>query len=302
MLRVFKPGLRRHRRKKSPLDMALTAVNAVLLSLLCISIIYPFWMIFMKSMMTDTDIINNVLALWPQSFQFSGYEAIFTNDIYNFGQAFVNSLLITIVGTVYQLAVTTCTAYTLSRKDLPGKKFLLYFFVFTMYFGGGLIPYYLVIKELHLDNSLAVMIVPSFMSVFNMLVMRSSFVNFPKELEEAARIDGASNAYIFTRIVLPLSGGILAAIGLFIAVAQWNNWYTAMLFIDDIDKRPLAYALQIIIEKSKGSNDSVNGQVEVIGKSIQFAAIVVTIIPVMIVYPFFQKHFVKGVMVGSIKE
>lgn len=288
--------------RKSKLDIALTGINTVLLTALCISIIYPFWMIFMKSVMTDTDIVNNPLALWPGSFQFSGYETIFTNEIYSFGQAFLNSLFLTLLGTVYQLAITTCTAYTLSRKDLPGKKILLYFFVITMYFGGGLIPYYLVIKELQLDNNLAVMIVPSFMNVFNMLVMRSSFASFPKELEEAARIDGASNAYIFTRIVLPLSGGILAAIGLFIAVAQWNNWYTAMLFIDDIDKRPLAYALQIIIEKSKGSNDSVNGQVEVIGKSIQFAAIVVTIVPVMIVYPFFQKHFVKGVMVGSIKE
>ncbi len=299
---MLKPKVKKYRRKKEPLDIVLTVANGVVLTILCISIIYPFWMIFMKSMMTDTDIINNALALWPQSFQFSGYEAIFTNEIYNFGQAFVNSLLITVVGTVYQLAITTCTAYTLSRKTLPGKKALLYFFVFTMYFGGGLIPYYLVIRELNLDNNLAVMIVPSFMSVFNMLVMRSFFASFPKELEEAARIDGAGNAYIFTRIVLPLSGGILAAIGLFIAVSQWNNWYTAMLFIDDIDKRPLAYALQIIIEKSKGSNDSVNGQVEVIGKSIQFAAIVVTIVPVMIVYPFFQKHFVKGVMVGSVKE
>ncbi len=299
---MLKPKVKKYRRKKEPLDIVLTVANGVVLTILCISIIYPFWMIFMKSMMPDTDIINNALALWPQSFQFSGYEAIFTNEIYNFGQAFVNSLLITVVGTVYQLAITTCTAYTLSRKTLPGKKVLLYFFVFTMYFGGGLIPYYLVIRELNLDNNLAVMIVPSFMSVFNMLVMRSFFASFPKELEEAARIDGAGNAYIFTRIVLPLSGGILAAIGLFIAVSQWNNWYTAMLFIDDIDKRPLAYALQIIIEKSKGSNDSVNGQVEVIGKSIQFAAIVVTIVPVMIVYPFFQKHFVKGVMVGSVKE
>ncbi len=295
---------KKHRKNSirvTAMDRVLKIVNAVLLTILCVAVIYPFWMILMKSMMTDTDIIANTLALWPQSFQFHGYETIFTDTTYNFGLAFKNSLIITVLGTIYQLTITTCTAYTLSRRDLPGRKLLLFYFVFTMYFGGGLVPYYLVIRNLGLRNTLAVMIIPAFISVFNMLVMRSNFVNFPKELEEAAKIDGASNAYIFARIVLPLSGGILAAIGLFIAVAQWNNWYTAMLFITDLDKRPLAYALQVIIEKTRGTNDSINGQVQVIGKSIQYAAIIVTIVPVMIVYPFFQKHFVKGVMVGSIK-
>lgn len=288
--------------KRGALDWTLFILNSILLACMCLLVIYPFWMIVMKSFMSDMDIIANKLALWPQEFQFSGYEAIFTDSVYNFGRAFYNSVLITVVDTVYQLAITACTAYTLSRKHLPGKKILLFYFVFTMYFGGGLIPYYLVIRDLGLRNTLAVMVIPSFLSVFNMLIIRSYFVGFPKDLEEAARIDGAGNAQIFLRIVLPLSGAILATIALFIAVGQWNNWYTAMLYITDLDKRPMAYALQVIIDKSKGSNSMIGGQVQVIGKSIQFAAIVVTIVPVMIVYPFFQKHFVKGVMIGSLKD
>lgn len=288
--------------KRGALDWTLFILNSVLLAIMCLLVIYPFWMIVMKSFMSDMDIIANKLALWPQEFQFSGYKSIFTDSVYNFGRAFANSVLITVTDTVYQLAITACTAYTLSRKHLPGKKILLFYFVFTMYFGGGLIPYYLVIRDLGLRNKLAVMVIPSFLSVFNMLIIRSYFVSFPKDLEDAARIDGAGNAQIFLQIVLPLSGAILATIALFIAVGQWNNWYTAMLYITDLNKRPMAYALQVIIDKSKGSNSMIGGQVQVIGKSIQFAAIVVTIVPVMIVYPFFQKHFVKGVMIGSLKD
>ncbi|MDE5896231.1 MAG: carbohydrate ABC transporter permease [Clostridia bacterium] len=288
--------------KKTPLDVALTAINIVVLTGMCFMVIYPFWTILVQSFMTDQEIIGNSLALWTWHPQISGFKTIFTNPVYNFSRAFLNSVIVTVVDTVYQLAITACTAYTLSRKNLPGKKVLLFYFVFTMYFGGGLVPYYLVISELGLRNKLAVMIIPSFISVYNMLIIRSYFVGFPKELEEAACIDGANKLQIFIGIVIPLSGAILATIALFIAIGQWNNWYTAMLFITDLEKRPMAYALQVIIERSKGTNSDIGGQIQVVGKSIQYAAIVVTIIPVMIVYPFFQKYFVKGVMIGSLKD
>ncbi len=295
-------GRRKSNLKKDWFDTSFKILSITVIVLLCFSIIYPFWSIFIKSFMSDKDIIGNPLALWTNDFQLDGYRAIFTNRTYNFGRAFLNSVYITLATVIYQLTITTLTAYVLSRKNLPFRKTLTFYFVFTMYFGGGLIPYYLLIKDLKLYNTLEVMIFPHFMSVFNMLVMRSFFLNFPKEIEEAAIIDGASKFRIFVSIVLPLSKAVLATIAVFIGVSQWNNWYSAMLFIADADKRPLAYALQIIIEKSRGTNSSIGGEVQVIGKSIQYAGIVVSILPIMVIYPFLQKHFIKGVTIGAVKE
>ena len=272
------------------------------LILFSIAIIIPFWMVFIKSFMSDTDIMNHPLALWPEEFQLSGYETIFTNKLYNFGRAFINSVYITVVGTIYQLAITTLTAYAMSKKKLPGKNIIMFYFVFTMYFGGGTIPYYLVIKDLQLTGKSEVMYIPAFMGMFNMLVMRAYFIGLPQELEEAARIDGLGNFGIFVQIVLPLSTAILATIALFIAVGLWNNWYTSMLFMLPHDKRPMAYALQVIIEHSRGSSgQNAGGVTMIVGQSIQYAGIIVSIIPIMCVYPFLQKHFTKGVLIGSIK-
>lgn len=290
--------------KHSKLDRALTIVNIVVLILVTVTMIYPFWEILVKSFMTDEQIIRQTFFLWPGKFQFSGYKTIFTDTTYNFGRAFLNSVFITGVDTVYQLTITALSAYALSRKTLPGRKFFFFFFVFTMYFGGGMIPYYLVIRSLGLRDTLMVMIIPSFISVFNMLVMLSFFRELPQELEEAAIIDGAGNFKVFLIVVLPLSKAVLATIALFIMVGVWNNWYSAMLYITSPQKRPLAYALQVIIEKSRGVNIGNGGGMpgsQIIGKSIQYAAIVVTVFPIMMVYPFFQKHFVKGVLVGSVK-
>lgn len=283
-------------------DGMLKAFTAVFLFLFVCSIVFPFWNVFIKSFMTDKDIMFHPLALWPESFQLDGYKTVFTNQLYDFGRAVVNSVYLTVVGTVYQLIVTTLTAYALSRKRLPGKKIFLAYFLFTMYFSGGMIPYYLIIRNLGLRDTVEVMYIPAYMSIFNMLVMRSYFVGLPQDLEAAAIIDGAGHMRIFLNIVLPLSKAILATIALFIAVGLWNNWYTAMLFITTKSKRPLAYALQVIIELSKGTSASTPDGAVVVGRSIQYAAIVITVFPIMCVYPFLQKYFVTGVLIGSIKE
>lgn len=274
----------------------------VFLAFFCVIIILPFWTVFVKSFMSDTDIMNNPLALWPTNFQTEGYVTIFTNEIYAFDRAFINSVYITLAGTLYQLAITTLTAYALSRKRLRGKKIFMFYFLFTMYFSGGMIPYYLIIKELGLRDTLEVMYLPAYMSMFNMLIMRSYFLGLPQELEEAATIDGAGNFRIFITMILPLSASILATIALFISVGLWNNWYTAMLFIQTHEKRPMAYALQVIIERSRGTSaENGSGLTMMVGESIQYAGIVVSVVPIMCVYPFLQKHFTKGVMIGSIK-
>ncbi len=276
-------------------------LNIVLLLLIAFTMVYPFWEITVKSFMSDKDIISATSFFWPSSWQLDGYATIFTDKTYNFGRAFLNSVFVTALTTVYQLTITTLAAYALSKKTLPGRKFFNFFFIFTMYFGGGLIPYFLVIKSLGLYNTIWVLIVPSFISVYNLLIMRSFFVSFPQELLEAARIDGAGEFMTFIKVVLPLSKAILATIALFIAVGVWNNWFSTMLFIQDADLRPMAYVLQIIIEKSRNASSESGVGLTLIGESVQYAAIVVSTVPVFIIYPFLQKYFTKGVMIGSIK-
>ena len=293
-----------YQKRRISINKILKVINIILLILIGFTMIYPFWEILVKSFMTDKDIISSTFYFWPKNWQFEGYKTIFTNKTYNFGRAFLNSVIVTVLDTIYQLVITTLAAYALSKKTLPGRKFLIFFFIFTMYFGGGLIPYYLLIKELNLMNTLWVLIIPSFISVYNVLIMRSFFSTFPKELIEAAKIDGASEAHVFIKVVLPLSKAILATIALFIAVGVWNNWFTSMLFqTESIDFRPMAYTLKVIIDTSRGINAEagVGGFNEVIGESVQYAAIIVSTVPILCVYPFLQKHFTKGVMIGSIK-
>lgn len=293
-----------YQKRRISINKILKVINIILLILIGFTMIYPFWEILVKSFMTDKDIISSTFYFWPKNWQFEGYKTIFTNKTYNFGRAFLNSIVVTVLDTIYQLVITTLAAYALSKKTLPGRKFLNFFFIFTMYFGGGLIPYYLLIKELNLMNTLWVLIIPSFISVYNVLIMRSFFSTFPKELIEAAKIDGASEAHVFIKVVLPLSKAILATIALFIAVGVWNNWFTSMLFqTESIDFRPMAYTLKVIIDTSRGINAEagVGGFNEVIGESVQYAAIIVSTVPILCVYPFLQKHFTKGVMIGSIK-
>ena len=291
-----------YQKRRISINKILKVINIILLILIGFTMIYPFWEILVKSFMTDKDIISSTFYFWPKNWQFEGYKTIFTNKTYNFGRAFLNSVIVTVLDTIYQLVITTLAAYALSKKTLPGRKFLNFFFIFTMYFGGGLIPYYLLIKNLM--NTLWVLIIPSFISVYNVLIMRSFFSTFPKELIEAAKIDGASEAHVFIKVVLPLSKAILATMALFIAVGVWNNWFTSMLFqTESIDFRPMAYTLKVIIDTSRGINAEagVGGFNEVIGESVQYAAIIVSTVPILCVYPFLQKHFTKGVMIGSIK-
>ncbi len=295
--------MKKHSIRKTPIgDIILKVSNYTILFFLAFIMLYPFWDILVKSFMTDADIIKQGIVIWPKNWQFEGYRTIFEDKVYNFGQAFINSVFITGVDTVYQLAITALAAYALTKKTLPGRKFFLVYFMFTMYFGGGMIPYYIVIRELNLLDSIWVMIIPSFISIFNVLVMKSFFSELPEELLDAARIDGAGDLRTFVSIVLPLSKAVLATIALFIAVGVWNNWFSPMLYIQTATKRPLAYALQIIIEKSRGVNTDNPGVGQVvIGQSVQYAAIVVAVFPIMAVYPFLQKHFTKGVLIGSIK-
>ena len=278
-------------------------LNAVFLILIALITLYPFWHVLVGSVMPYEESIRSGFHLFPRKISLEAFKYVFSKN--TIIQSLLVSVFVTIIGTLYQLFITTITAYPLIKQDLPGRSAIFLFIIFTMFFGGGLIPYYLLIKNLGMVNSLAVMIIPAAFSTYNMIVLKTFFQNIPIELEESAKIDGAGYMKIFFRIILPLSIPSLATIGLFIAVGQWNNWYTPMLFLNEKKLWPLAMVLRDILinnnmELTRGG--SFVSEEFMLGDTIKNAVVVVSVIPIILVYPFIQKHFVKGVMIGSIKS
>lgn len=279
------------------------AVNIVFLLLLAIVTLYPFWHVLIGSVLPYEEAIKSSFNLFPTKWSFEAYEYVFSKN--TIPKALLVSVFVTVLGTLYQLFITAITAYPLIKQDLPGRSAIFLFMVFTMFFSGGLIPYYLLIKNLGMVNHLSVMIIPAALSMYNMIVLKTFFQSIPLELEESAKMDGAGYMTIFFRIILPLSIPSLATIGLFIAVGQWNNWYQPMLFLNDKDQWPLAMVLRdILINNNTNTTASVSAVNEqfMLADTIKNAIVMISVIPIIIVYPFIQKHFVKGVMIGSIKS
>ena len=297
--------------KKPALDIALTIVNYFLLVFLVVVMLYPFWSILVKSFMSDRDIISYPYAFFPKNLQFDGYKTIFVNKTYNFGRAFVNSVFVTLVDTAYQLAITTMAAYALSKKTLPGRGIIFFYFIFTMYFGGGLIPTYLVIQRLQMLNTIWALILPGCLSVYNMIVARTFFKsNISEELYEAAEIDGCTQARFFFQIALPLSKAIIAILVLYYGVGHWNSYFSALVYISDKAK----YPLQLVLRNILITNQTALSQTATTAAAraalqekqqlidvMKYSLIIISSIPVLVMYPLVQKHFVKGVMIGSMK-
>ncbi|BBH22401.1 putative ABC transporter permease protein YtcP [Paenibacillus baekrokdamisoli] len=278
-------------------------LNILFLLFMALITLYPFWHVLVGSIMPYEESIKSSLHFFPGKVSFEAYEYVFSKD--TIVKSLLVSLFVTAAGTLYQLLITAITAYPLIKQDLPGRSAIFLFIIFTMFFGGGLIPYYLLIKSLGMVNSLAVMIIPAAISTYNMIVLKTFFQNIPIELEESAKMDGAGYMRIFFQIILPLSVPSLVTIGLFIAVGQWNNWYVPMLFLNDKDLWPLAIVLRDILinnnmELTRGG--SFVSKEFMLGDTIKNAVVMVSVVPIIIVYPFIQKHFVKGVMIGSIKS
>jgi putative aldouronate transport system permease protein len=278
-------------------------LNIGFLLFMALITLYPFWHVLVGSIMPYEEAIKSSLHLFPRKITFEAYDYVFSKD--TIVKSLLVSLLITVGGTLYQLLITAITAYPMIKQDLPGRSAIFLFIIFTMFFGGGLIPYYLLIKNLGLVNNLAVMIIPAALSTYNIIVLKTFFQGIPIELEESAKIDGAGYMRIFFQIILPLSVPALTTIGLFIAVGQWNNWFTPMLFLNDKNLWPLAMVLRDILinnnmELTRGG--SFVSEEFMLGDTIKNAVVMVSVVPIIIVYPFIQKHFVKGVMIGSIKS
>lgn len=271
----------------------------VLFIVLGICSLFPFYTVIIGSFGTPKGLV------WPTVFTLEGYKQIFEFGV---GRAFAVSALVTLVGTVVSLILTLFAAYTLSKKGMPGRTIIMALVIFTMFFGGGLIPYYLTVKGVGLYNSYWVMILPSALSTYYVWIMLSFFRDFPASLEESAKIDGAGDFTILTRIVVPTSLPVIASISLFYAVDRWNDWYTPMLFISDTQKYPLQLMLKNmlmnigqILSMNVGASAIDQSKVRIPQESLQMAAIVIASLPIMAVYPFLQKYFAKGVMVGSVK-
>lgn len=278
------------------------AVNYTLLALLALSCILPFFYVISVSLTPVTEVLRqNGLVLFPRNITWFAYEQLLAgDDVFN---AYKISLFRAIVGTAINLLFTIITALPLSRKTLPGRSPILMFIVFTMLFNGGIIPNYLVVKEMHLLNSVWALVVPTLINAFYLLIMKSFFEQLPEALDEAAKIDGAGEMTILMRVVLPLSMPIIATVGLFYMVYHWNSFFDAVLYIFDADKYPLQLYLRNILTAAVASTgDAAADAADIVNPiSMQMAAVVVSTLPILCVYPFIQKHFSRGILLGAVK-
>lgn len=277
--------------------------NYVFLALYGLVAVLPFIYIIAGSFASDAELTERAVFLIPRTFTFAAYEYIFSTNIIL--RSVWVSVYVTVVGTIFNLLFTVTMAYPLARKALPGRNIFLNMVIFSMLFGGGMIPGYLVVRELKLLDSLWALIIPGAISAFNLIIVKNFFQNMPPELEEAARIDGCSELGVLWKIVLPLSKPVLATFTLFYAVGHWNSFFSALLYINDPLKWPLQVMLRQIVMLSHSAAGDVTSMdpnfVKPPDQSIKMAVIVIGTVPILLVYPFLQKHFAKGVMLGSVK-
>ncbi|MDF2959380.1 MAG: sugar transporter permease [Paenibacillus sp.] len=276
-------------------------IVACLLSVIVMTL-YPFVYMIAVSLSKDIYVMKGEVGLWPKGLNFKMYEIVLSDP--RIGKAYLNTFIYTVAGTVLSLVFTAMGAYAISKKEMIFHKTFTVMIVFTMFFSGGMIPTFLVVKNLGIVDTMWGMIFPTVISTWNLIIMRTFFANIPKELEESGRIDGLNDLGIFARIVIPLSKASLATIGLFYAVGMWNNFYSALLYLRSPELFPLQVVLRnIVLAGQVASSDitSVGGDQLVVEESLKFATIIVSSVPILLLYPFLQKYFVKGVMIGSVK-
>lgn len=284
-------------------DKVFYAIIMFILTICCIIIAYPLIYIISASFSDPALVMKNEIILLPKNLTFIGYEKVIRHP--SIWRSYGNTIMYTVVGTAFNILMTSLGAFPLSRKDFYGRKFWTLFITFTMFFGGGMIPMYILINKLHLINTFWVMVIPGAVSTWNLIVMRTFFQNnVPMELQEAAVIDGCNDMHIFVKVVLPLSAPILAVMTLFYGVAHWNAFFNALIYLRDKSRYPLQLILREILLQNVTPPDMVEGGAgdqEIIGESIRYALIIVATLPIICVYPFIQKYFVKGMLIGAIK-
>ncbi|MBB6734015.1 carbohydrate ABC transporter permease [Cohnella zeiphila] len=297
--------------KESNRDRLFLFLNYLFVTVALIVVAYPVLYIISASVSDPVEVSSGRMWLYPRSLTFDGYSLVFENA--KIWRGYANTILYTFVGTLLNLFVTLPAAYALSRRDLAGRKFVMGMFLVTMFFSGGLVPTYLVVKDLHLINTMGALILPVAASVYNIIVARTFFSStIPGELTEAAYMDGCNNFRLFLGIILPLSKPIIAVMALFYGVAHWNSYFPALIYLNDEVKYPLQMVLRQILVLQEMTAETtgaaisgdiaqaMNSKAE-IASLVKYAVIIVSTLPVIAVYPFLQRYFVQGVMIGSVK-
>lgn len=281
-------------------------VLVVICTVVLLIVAYPLYYVLIASVSDPYDVYAGKTFLLPSQFTLDGYQSVFADP--NILTGILNSFKYTIIGTVFSVVVLYLAAYPLSVKDLPGRKFLSIFFIITMYFGGGLVPTYLIVKDTGLINNMWALFLPGGVAVGNMIIVRNFFENsIPKEMIEAAEIDGASKWTTFIRIVVPLSRSIMAVMVVFSMVAYWNDWFTSMIYLPSPEKAPLPLVLRNILIKSSASASQAStvaggyAELNKMTEMIKFSSIIIAAAPMLVIYPFVQKYFEKGFMAGAVK-
>lgn len=285
---------------KSTEDRAVDAIACLIGALFLLLTGIPFFNIVSKAFSSETALISNRITIYPIGFQLDTLRYVLRSDL--FTTSFINSVLVTVCGTALSLLTTAMSAYPLSKRNLPFSKPLTILFVFTMWFSGGTVPTYLLMRQLKLTNTLLVLILPAAINVYNTLLVRNYYQSLPEVLEESARIDGANSFTILFRIVFPLSLPVFATISLFLAVGLWNDYYAPMMYITRSSLRTLPVYLRDIIVNSQADLSMVSADdVNLLPEGVRAATIVASMLPILIIYPFVQKYFMKGVMIGAVK-
>ena len=290
-------------------DVIYDTILFILLSLVFLVVAYPLYFVIISSVSDPIAVSNGEVTFYPIGFTLDGYREVFkTNTVV---RGFLNSILYTVCGVSVNLLVTLPTGYALSRKDFALKKFVTFFYMLTMFIGGGMMPTYLIVKQTGLLNSMWALIIPGAMGVYNMIVAKTFFsTNIPLELMEAAKLDGCGNTRFFFHIVLPLSGAITAILVLYYGQGHWNSYFSALLYINDREKWPLQLELRniLLLNTNTMTKEFITEEMrkeqarrEALANMMKYSLIIISSIPMLIVYPFVQKHFVKGVMIGSVK-
>lgn len=285
-------------------DRIFDAINCGVLAILAVIMLYPLLYVLFSSL-SDADRLtaHTGLLFWPEGYSIKAYEAVLSN--YYIITGYRNTLLILLLGVPTNLILTTLGAFVLSRKELEFRRPFMLFIMFTMYFSGGMIPSYFNVKDLGLMNTYWALILPGAISTINLIIMRTSFEAIPPSLEESARIDGAGDVTVLTRIVLPLSKAVIAVMVLYYGVGHWNSWFSAAIYLNRRELFPLQLILREILVEDNVSNmmsatDSNDGFLN-LRETIKYATTIVATLPILCIYPFIQKYFVKGVMIGAVK-
>ncbi|GGI46399.1 sugar ABC transporter permease [Paenibacillus marchantiophytorum] len=291
--------------KQSFGDKMFVFIVHALLILVLITVLYPLVFVLIASISDPGKVVNGEIWLWPEGITFHGYEKVFRNKDILTGYA--NTILYTLLGTCVNLIMTICAAYPLSRKELYGRSFVTALFVFTLFFSGGLIPTYLLVKKLGMVNTMWALIIPNAVAVWNIIIMRTFFQqSIPGEIQESAQIDGCNNLQILLRIVLPLALPILAVMTLFYSVAHWNSYFNALIYLTGREKYPLQLVLREILIQSNMKDMVASGEESLAksvmeAESIKYAVVIIANLPVLMMYPFLQRYFTKGLTIGAVK-